>query len=220
MAIRTLRFLVRAFFLLLLAPATPACGSKTDRGSGSETLFTRVEVGGTPDGTTVEVELKLRGNPVVGANVVVTNDDSKGTATLESLSAGLYRTSLAGYARVLAIRITSGADTLEAALEGPSPHVITRPPNNAIVRRADFEVLKVEWAADDPADRVEVEPEGAETISLDGDAFEAEIPLGPLKNREQRLGVTRENSVDLAGGAAGSRMRTRYKVDNRFTLEG
>jgi len=32
--------------------------------------------------------------------------------------------------------------------------------------------------------------------------------------------VTRETSVDLDGGVSGSRMRTRYTVDNRFTIEG
>lgn len=197
-----------------------ACGSRTDSGSGSDTLFALIEVTGKPESTGVEVELKLRGNPVVGANVVVTDDDTKGTTTLEGRSAGLYKATLTGYARTLGVKITSGEDTLEARLEGPSPHVITRPPNDAIVRRADFDVLRVEWQADTPADRVEIEPEGTDAITLDGDVFEALVPLGPLKSREQRIGVTRETSVDLAGGVEGSKMRSRYKVDNRFTLEG
>jgi len=41
-----------------------------------------------------------------------------------------------------------------------------------------------------------------------------------LKDGDQRIRVTRENSVDLAGGVAGSDLSARrYRVDNRFTLK-
>ena len=85
--------------------------------------------------------------------------------------------------------------------------------------RKDFIILKVEWEADDEADRVEVEPDKSAAISLDGGAFSADVPLSALENGDQKIGVTRETTVDLAGGTEGSRMRSRYKVDNRFTLE-
>lgn len=204
------------FFALALA----ACGSPTDSGFGTETLFATIEVTGEPDNTKIEVELLARGNPVVGANVAFTNLDTDEAIVAEQRSAGSYRARVDGYARTLRVRITAGEDELEAALEGPSPHVITRPANNAIVRRGDFDRLKIEWEADSAADRVVIDPEDAEKLELSEDPFTAELPLGGLKNGEQKLEVTRETSVDLDGGAAGSRMRSRYVVDNRFTLEG
>ena len=92
--------------------------------------------------------------------------------------------------------------------------------NNAIVRRADFDQLLVEWEADAAADRIEVDPEDGEKITMEEDPGEVRLPLGGLQNGEQRVKVLRENVVELEGGAAGSRMRTSYEVDNRFTLEG
>ena len=62
--------------------------------------------------------------------------------------------------------------------------------------------------------------DGAQPIELANDPGEAEVPLGGLSNGAHTLEVTRETSVDLAGGVEGSIIRARYKVDNRFTLEG
>lgn len=197
-----------------------ACGPRTDPGDGSDSLFVLAEIAGKPDSTSIEVEIKAAGNPVIGANVVFEDLDRGKTATAEGQSAGLYRAAIEGYARILSIRIVAGRDDLNAQLEGPAPHVITYSLNDAIVQRKDFDFLLVRWEAEDPADRVEVVPEGAETVELDGDPFEVRIPLGGFLNGEHKLEVTRETSVDLDGGTEGSRMRTRYTVDNRFTLEG
>lgn len=202
--------------LLLVA----ACGSPTDPGSGSGTLFATIEITAEPKSTKIEVELLARGNPVIGANVAFTDHDTDEAYVAEQNSAGSYRTTLEGYVRTLRVKVTAGEDDLEATLEGPAPHVITRPPNNAIVRRGDFDELLVEWEADDPADRVEIDPEDADRIELSDDPGSAELPIGGLKNGEQKLEVLRETSVELSGGATGSRMRSRYVVDNRFTLEG
>lgn len=210
---------MKSFYALTFC-ATLACGNGTDSGSGTGTLFTTIEVTGRPDDTKIELELSARGNPVVGANVVFTDVDREQTVTAEGKNAGKYQANFNGYARTIRVQVTSGEDNLEAQLRGPAPHVITRPPNDAIVRRAEFEVLDVEWDADDPADSVEVIPEDGDKLKLDQDNFEATLPLGPLKNGSQKLSVERETSVDLSGGTEGSRFRSRYKVDNRFTLEG
>jgi hypothetical protein len=206
-------------FAGLLAFAV-GCGGKTDPGGGSGTLFVLAEISGKPDSTSIEIEVKARGNPVVGANVVLEDVDRGKTATAEGRAAGLYRAAIEGYARTLSLRIVSGDDDLDAQLEGPAPHTITRPGNDAIVRRKDFDTLLVQWEADEPADAVEIVPQGSDPISIDGDPFEFRIPLGGLESGEHKLSVTRETSVDLRGGDSGSRMRTRYTVDNRFTLEG
>lgn len=205
-------------FALALLLAAAAC-SKTDAGGGSGTLYTLAEIVADADTTNVEVSVMLRENPVVGANVVVEDDDTGATSTLESRSPGIYKTTISGYARTLELKITSGDDELDAQLEGPAPHQITRPPNDARVLRMGFSVLRVEWTAEDAADRTEVAAAMTAPISIAGDVYDAEVPLSTLENGDQRVAVTRETTVDLAGGVEGSRMRSRYKVDNRFTLE-
>lgn len=187
---------------------------------GSQTLRVIAEVIARGDSTTVEVSVAIREEtPVVGANVVVKEEDTEATTTLESRSPGIYRAIIAGYARSLELSITSGDDDLFAELEGPSAHMITRPPNDAIVRRGEFSVLRVEWEAEDDADLVEIAASGAAAFSVGGSEYAAEVPLASLTNGDQTIAVTRETSIDLVGGTAGSRMRTRYQVDNRFTLE-
>jgi hypothetical protein len=204
---------MRAFVSLVLL-ALAGCSN-----AGSQTLLVIAEVIASGDSTNVEVSVQLRDSPVIGANVVVKEAETEKTTTLESRSPGIYRSIIAGYARELELSITSGDDDLNAELEGPAPHQITRPPNDAIVRRGDFSVLRVEWAAEEDADLVEVEARGAAAFAVSGNEYEAEVPLASLTDGDQTISVTRERAVDLEGGIAGSRMRTRYKVDNRFTLE-
>jgi hypothetical protein len=196
-----------------------ACASGTDPGEGTGTLVALVEASGRPDRTSVEVSLVAGDSPVAGANVVLTDVESERDVTAEMKKAGEYRASFPGYARTIRIRVVEGDDFLEGQLEGPAPHVITRPPADAIVRRGDFTDLRIEWEAEDPADRVEVDLKGADRLELEGDPFTADIPLLDVDDGEQTLSVRRETEVHLAGGRPGSRMRARYEVDNRFTVE-
>ncbi len=208
--------------LLALGLAATACGG-TWPGAGTETLFAEVEADGRPDSTKIRVTLTKRGSPVAGANVVIRDVERDLSVNLErkgDKDGARYEGTLNGYARDLELRVTSGEDDLEARLVGPTAHVITRPPNNAIVRRADFTTLDLEWTSDGSADHTRVTVGDLEPIELDGDPGESAVPLGGLKNGAHEVEVRRESSVDLAGGTAGSRMRIRYKVDNRFTLEG
>lgn len=211
--------------LLTLAPGIVACGA-TDTGGGSGTLFVTAEADGRPDSTRVRVTVQQRGNPVVGANVVVIhveNDVSmnlEGVGTTNGGSEFRYEGTFNRYARTLALKITSGEDELNAQLQGPAPHVITRPPNDVIVRRKDFEFLDVQWEADGGADTTRVTVSDLEPMELVGDPFEVQIPLGGLRNGTHEVEVRRETQVPLAGGIEGSVMRARYTVDNRFTLEG
>lgn len=211
---------LRALLTIALVASLGSVGcSRSDSGSGSRTLLAQVEVQATGESTIIEAQVQLRGAPVAGATVVVRDPDGDRSVTLEGRAGGLYRGTLSGYARTLELVITSGADHLDATLEGPAAHVITRPPNDARVRRAGFATLRVEWDAEDVAEHVDVAV-GATTASVEGDAWEADLPLAPISDGAHTVSVTRETSIDLAGGVAGSRMRSRYKVDNRFTLEG
>ncbi|MBI2377472.1 MAG: hypothetical protein HYV07_25955 [Deltaproteobacteria bacterium] len=202
----------------LLGLFVAACGGSSP-GSGTGTLFAEALIEARADSTKVRVDLLLRGEPVRGANVVVTDEDTTALHTLEDKKGGRYELVLNGYVRTLSLKVTSGNDELDGRLVGPAPFVVTRPPNNAIVRRGESEVLSVEWEAEDPADRVEIRAQGAEPISIAGDPFSYDLPIGAIANGDQKLRVARETEIHLEGGVSGSRMVSRSEVDNRFTLE-
>lgn len=203
----------------LLTASQAACGSATDPGSGTKTLLALIEVQATGANSQVEVELTANGNPVIGANVAFTHQETGRQHTAESVSAGNYRVIIDGYARTLAVKITAGNDELKAQLQGPAKHSITRPSNDSRVRRGSFATLKVTWEAEEPAESVVLKANQAAPVTLNGDPFSAEIPLGELENGPVDLSIIRETTVNLAGGVTGSQMRTRYQVDNRFSLE-
>lgn len=207
---------VAAAAALLLA----ACGGKTDPGTGTGTLTALVEISATPERTVVEVDLSAGRNPIALAEVLLEDVDRGGTATAEPAAPGSFRAAFDGYARTIHIALTTpDGDALEAQLEGPAPHVITRPTDGARVRRAGFDTLLVQWDAAQAAEAVAVTA-GGPLVTLDHDPGEAELPLAPLLDGLQTLEVRRETSVSLDGGIPGSRMRSRYQVDISFTLEG
>ena len=198
-----------------------ACGSKTDPGSGTQTLTARVEISASPERTVIEVALSAGRNPIAAADVRVEDVDRGGTTTAEAGAPGSFRASFNGYARTVRIELsTPDGGRLEAQLEGPAPHVITRPTEGARVRRAGFETLKVTWDADDDAQAVVLRGGDGDPVRLEGDPGEGELPLAPLLDGPQTLQVERETRVDLHGGIPGSQMRSRYAVDISFTLEG
>ena len=92
--------------------ALTACGG-TDPGSGTGTLFASLEADGRPDSTRVRVVVKKRGNPVIGANVVVTDGESGVAKNLEGLGSDTtadyrYEGTFNSYVRTLELKITSG----------------------------------------------------------------------------------------------------------------
>ena len=207
---------------LVIAFASSAC-VQTNSGSGSETLYTICNVDARADNTQLSVSLTNRGNSVIGANVVVIDRTTERSLNLEGgqRSDGYrYEGVFSGYAQIIQLKITSGEDQLEAQLVGPSKHELTRPPNDSIVRRGSFDSLTVDWEADDSADRVRIRVDDGNPVTLEEDEFTADIPISDIQNGAHVIEVERENEVDLAGGASGSIMRIRYKVDNRFTIEG
>lgn len=211
---------MRAAALIPLVALGAACGSATDPGSGTQTLTALVEIVAGPERTVVEVDLRAGMNPIAVADVTL-EDVNRGNETTAEGADGSFRADFPGYARTIRIELdTPDGDQLEAQLQGPAPHVITRPPTGATVRRGDFETLLVTWDADESADAVEVAAGDGAPVRLDGDPGEAELPLAPLLNGPQTLRVIRETSVELRGGIPGSRMRSRYEVDNSFTLGG
>ena len=165
---------------LILLLCAAAC-SETDAGEGSETLYVQVSARSQADSTQITASLSQKGNDVVGANVVIRDVDNDTSINLEGSSSSggyVYTGILTVYARLIQLEIKSGDDDLIAQLGGPNPHLITRPPNDAIVRRQSFDELSIEWDADDPADEVLVAIDQENPIILSEDRFRVDIPIG------------------------------------------
>ena len=151
------RPVVRAALALFTLGAI-ACGSKTNPGSGTQTLTVLVEVtrpaGQGADRTVVEVDLRSAGgNPIAAAEVRLEDVDRGGETMATNEAPGSFRGSFNGYARTIRLDLTTpDGDALDAQLEGPAPHVISRPPEGSMVSRGNFETLKVTWDATDAAE--------------------------------------------------------------------
>lgn len=195
------------------------CGAATDPGSGTQTLTALVEILGTAERTVIEVDLRAGANPIAGASIQL-EDVNRGNSTAATGENGSFRASFNGYARTIHIQIdTPDGDQLQAKLQGPAPHTITRPADGFTVLRGDFETLKVTWDAPEDAEGVELEAADGGPVTFDGDSGQAELPLAPLLSGTQSLTVRRETSVELAGGIPGSKMRSRYETQVQFVLQ-
>lgn len=210
---------MRALAIVVVGLLTAGCGSKTDPGGGTQTLTALVEVLASAERTLIEVDLRAGANPIATADVRLEDVDRGNVATAEG-DTGSFRASFNGYARTVRIELTTpDGDNLNAQLQGPAPHVITRPSTGVTVRRGGFESLKVTWDSDEDAEAVLIEAGDGAPLMLDGDPKEAEISLAPLLNGPQTVRIQRQTTVELAGGIPGSKMRSRYEVSSDFTLE-
>ena len=200
------------------------CGG-SDPGTGSGTLFVTADFSsdGTPDGTVALIVVR-DGAPdgafVEDATVLVTpeggNEISIPFVDLFLVS-GYYKTNFAPWSRSFRVKVTraTGTDRVEALVEAPGLTEITAPADGSTFDRAAGAPLAVTWTDSfgrRAQGRVRVESRFAEVsqnsnfITLQDDPLRFEIPFSawedPVNN--ERIRVTRTNSVVLAGGIPGS----------------
>jgi hypothetical protein len=207
--------------LMAAAGLLGACGESQFISEGTGTLFAEIDIVAKPERTNVDLTLQRAGAALEDANVVVTEIERGESKNAESRGSGEYQTSLTGYARVLSFIIAEGQDNLKAENRGPAPHIITEPANNIILDRASVgEDLTIRWTSDGTATRVIIELNGREIERIDGDPSQTNVPTASLQDGSQRVVVHRETEFPLQGATQGSRMVTRYSVDNTFTIRG
>ena len=150
---------------------------------------------------------------------------------------GTYSGSFEGYQEELYLTITSPQDgNLEAALAGPTRHVIASPLHSSSVSRSSIvDGLKVVWNAEHGirADEVVLRvPEKTEGFGDEDDEVEnfvyqsgamedsgsGVIPGDRLTDTEA-IQVLRRNTVVLSGGYEGSIFQTSYLVENQIAVE-
>lgn len=219
-----------------------SCGF-TDSGSGSETirlnLMVNYKFGGSNLSLCKASVNTPGGLPVEDAIITLhLSDDAEPLVTLiqDEDEAGSYEGSFADYHQNLVVKLTSSQDgNLEAALSGPTRHVIASPLHSSTIERSDIgDGLRVTWnsehglRADDVVLRV---PEKTDGFGDDDDEIEdyvyqsgsmddtgsGTIPIDRLAETES-IQVLRRNTVELSGGYSGSLFGISYLVENNIQL--
>jgi hypothetical protein len=216
--------------LLLWACSTWGCGNdgsglgRTDPGMGTGTLLVEAtaDYRSGDDVTELSVRIRKGGVDVEGARVNVTSD--RGPVDLRPHGGGNYSATQAGWATsyVLQISVVDGTgmqtDGLDASVVAPArvemsvdttkpfdPHTL---PN---------QVLTVSWMGP-AADRAVVRTKDFGPVPLVPDPLTVAIPAQSFQDDKQKLSITRENSIALAGGQPGSTFSARYRFETTLTV--
>lgn len=201
-------------FATLLALLTlGGCGSDDfDSGSGSKTLLVNATVDYEGGGAAARVTVRRAGNDVTDATVKIFGEGDE--LALHHDGDGVYRGNLAGWQGSYALKVTAGPngeDHLTASVTAPDPPVLTRPePGIAFdVRAAEGGMVDVRWSGDH-AMRIRVRTKEYDP-GFTEDGGRVLIASTYFKEDRQELRLDRENFVDLAGGAPGSKLTVSFE---------
>ncbi len=237
-----MRFLRLSMTLLVSLGLLSGCGF-TDSGSGTDTMRVNVMVsykfGGSEQSLCTASVNTPGGLPVTDATIVLSNGDDTELVTLTPVSDedGTYVGSFAGYEEKLYLSITSPQDgNLEAALQGPTRHIIASPQHSSVVSRSSIlDGLKVTWDAEHGirADEVVLRvPEKTEGFGDSDDDIEnyvyqsgskddtgSGVIPGDTFTDTESIQVLRRNTTVLSGGYEGSLFGTSYLVENQIAVD-
>jgi hypothetical protein len=206
---------------ILVAVSLGSCGDDDDfdPGRGSGTLLVSAAVEYEGGGASARVSVVRAGNGVGDATVRVFGGDEE--ISLRHDGGGIYRGSLAGWRGRYALSVSAGPDGedhLTASLAAPDPPVLTQPaPGIAFdPRLAEGGMVEVRWSGD-RAMRIRVRTNDYDPGFTD-DAGRVLIASTFFEEDRQELRLERENHVDLAGGAPGSRLTTSIESKHQLII--
>jgi hypothetical protein len=216
---------LRLFALIL--PLASACGGDDDiagpvdgdSGDGSGSLLVRAHIDSEEGGADFEVTVSRDGREVDDAAVVIGTDGAD--VALERDGEGRYRGRDGEWSSYYTIEVTAGDDWLDGGLDSPDQPILIDPdPAEAFdPHQAEDGVVLVTWDGD-LALSVRVKTRDFEWSGADEGGLE--IPAVMFEEDEQEIEISRQNEIDLAGGAAGSFLavetgsKTRLIVLNPF----
>lgn len=178
--------------------------------------------------TFVTYKLTDGSGPLIGANVTLIDADSHENIEVpETEEAGTYVAEWPGYHRRIKAHIWRGKDGLRFQMEGPSPHIVSRPAPGTIL--APNARLEVRWTAPDGirSDRVDVhvdaedgEP-GAPLAQTAGgtllrDCGKARLLLQDVEPGAHGLMVSRTTTMSPTGARRGAHVEHTYAVETTF----
>jgi hypothetical protein len=211
---------------LLLIVSSAACGY-TDGGDGTGTLEVVAEIiYRTHDNDTeVEISVEKDGSTVNDATVELTDGESGETFSVSQANPNeTYEASIDSYHRRIKLRVESGADRLEAQLEGPGVHRVVHPENDSILRLAELgSEFEVRWDTEDGLAAqeviVKIDDDFSHTIRGYQDPGHYGVPTSYLESDDADVSVWRINKVSLNGGIGESRMEIEYRARNSVVVE-
>lgn len=228
----TSRFLKGLALVAVGAVGVAMSGCGSDPGSGTETLFVTASArsDGSSGGTELAVTVRQgssSGTCLEDATVIMTGD--KGTEhalTYWGLGGciGYYRKTDIAWEPGWRLRITRGADKLDAYIQAPGLTTITDPTAGFIFGRAAQQPLHVKWKDESgrTAQQVEVRlNHGDYNQNLSEDPGNRDIPYtawGQAESQET-VRVLRKNAINLNGGVAGSTFEAWTEDEVEFQVQ-
>lgn len=225
---------MRSLFLTVLATTLLAgCGSNP--GGGTRSLYVKAEAwsDGSTDGTWISVEVRdgSSNGTILNDATVSMHGNRSGDFNLpwEGVSfgnfrAGSYHKGSMAWDSGFQISVKRGNDALDGYLEVPGVTTIVNPLGGTTFRRADGQPLVVKWKDDvsHVAQKVTVTFDHADAANSILNQDPLQLPVDPnrlVAASPERVEVRRENTVNLAGGVAGSSFTgtTRHRID--FNVE-
>jgi len=215
---------LRLFAFIL--PLATACGDDDvagpvdgESGDGTGALLVRAHIDSEEGGAELDVSVERDGQEVNDAEVVIGTDGAD--VLLERDGDGRYRGFDGEWSGWYTIEVTAGDDWLDGGLEAPDrPSLIDPDPSEAFdPHQAEDGVVMVTWDGDF-AMSVRVRTRDFEWSGADEGGVE--VPAVMFEEEEQEIEISRENEIDLAGGAPGSSLsvetgaRTRVIVVNPY----
>jgi hypothetical protein len=216
-------------YVAALVALTTGCGS--DPGTGTKTLYVEAQLAsdGSSSGTNALITIRQgssSGSIVSDATIVLTGDEGGRPAINAALSfLGIYTASGFAWEPGWRLHVTRGTDELEAYLVVPGLTTITNPTTGQVYDHTTNAPLVVRWRDDlgHAADQVTVDANRGDYDAQlrAGDAFERDIPASAWSQSysDERVTVTRENLLNLAGGVAGSVLKARTTTNVSFAVQ-
>jgi hypothetical protein len=218
------------WFTLATATVLSGCGSThvSDGGSGSGTFSVDANVSATDritnatDGADFDVDFSVRltknGNAVHGATVTIDSGNGQ-VALVENNQNGHYDGAQSGYAGTYHLSAVLGDDKVEGViLSGPGAHHFATP--SVGDQHVYGQPLDIAWSPTGAQSAVLETNEIDHTAITDNGSYT--IPASglkkpdPGKTEDERIRITRSNSVALSGAVAGSTLSV--SVRNEVTL--
>lgn len=215
--------------VLLIALFAVACGG-SDPGVGTQTLYVEAvaRTDGSTNGTSLRVTVRQgsnQGNFVSDANVVMTSD--KGNEIILPwvgiLGMGNYVKSDLVWEPGWRLRISRGADRVEAYLHAPGVTTITEPAANSTFNRSEGKPLVVRWKDESGrgAQTFEIATRSAEfnqARSEDPGLFQIDA-AHLVGSAEERIAIERTSEVKLNGGVPGSTFKAVSRAEVNLVVE-
>lgn len=200
----------------LVAALAMACGG-SDPGTGTKTLFVTSMLfsDGSPGNTGISVQVREghANGAIIDDAVVLLTPQGGNEIPIPYVFLQNFKNEFA-WARSYRLKVTRGNDRLEAVVEPPGLTTVTAPATGSVYDRASNAPLRVTWSDsfDRRAQTVTIELDdgqftsNSQEILTNGDQLHYDIPstswTSPTTSEQVR--VTRQSSLPLAGGAAGS----------------